>query len=137
MDAEGAAAGVAGCAGSPSLCSGVNALQGSVQARGRAGGAEEGRAGQAKEIAEAAEELYREPLRGVSSSTRKCVAPEMAAAGSEQGVDRERGRRAEAGGGCHKQEHRTHIKAAGARAGAVAGAAAAVAFNVYFACQGT
>lgn len=133
MDAEGASAGVAGCAGSPSLCSGVNALQGSVPARGRAGG----EAGQAKEIAEAAEELYREPLRGVSSSTRKCVAPEMAAAGSEQGVDRERGRRAEAGGGCHKQEHRTHIKAAGARAGAVAGAAAAVAFNVYFACQGT
>lgn len=133
MDAEGAAAGFAGFAGSPSLCSGVNALQGSVQARGRAGG----RGGQAKEIAEAAEELYREPLRGVSSSTRKCVAPEMAAAGSEQGVDRERGRGAEAGGGCHKQEHRTHIKAAGARAGAVAGAAAAVAFNVYFACQGT
>lgn len=104
---------------------------------GQGGRGGQSRAGQAKEIAEAAEELYREPLRGVSSSTRKCVAPEMAAAGSEQGVDRERGRRAEAGGGCHKQEHRTHIKAAGARAGAVAGAAAAVAFNVYFACQGT
>lgn len=42
--------------------------------------------------------------------------------------------------GCHKQEHRTHIKAAGAEAGTEEGAgaaAAAVAFNVYFACQGT
>lgn len=70
MDAEGAAAGIAGCAGSPSFCSGVNALQGSVQARGREGGVAE--QGQAKEIAEAAEELYRTLARSQFEYSKVC-----------------------------------------------------------------
>lgn len=88
-----------------------------------------GRAGQAKEIAEAAEELYR-ALRAESVRVLESVLHPKWQQQVVKGVHK--GREGEGEGeGCH----RTRIKAAGAAAAAAA--AAAVAFNVYFACQGT